>query len=486
MKRWGLVIAALFAGGPLTAAEAPASELAIVVQDQTALRASARDSATQHAVLWAGDSVEVRGERLDYLQVYDHRRERAGFVRATQVRRLTLDAAHAAELYAVVQFLRDSPGAESLGIAYAAAYLQAAPGKDIGAGAFDALGTLADRLAARASANHYAARNVTFAAHLEVVAAYGVNIRSFIQAGHTQLCYDGDAFRRVLALPASDLLKARAALALTRPECVDPDLTPTQHHELDAWRTDVLDRAPRETLSELMKNRLRLRSAAVWASVAFQRTRRGEDSHPAGLRALQELTRVDPQQLAESDADAYSDAAIRVGASRWAAEPPAVSKSTLKILTQPGTTGQTCVLLTDPKHDAEHPLLKRCTFATVWANSARVNPLGNALALAVQPLEGWRELWLFHQSGDGWLLDIVPPAADGPDLGYIEFAGWVPGGKKLLAARESRESGRIVRRFEILDQNTLKVDKQADQPAYLSQFYRWQDPEWKRQTVSLR
>ncbi|MGD9584388.1 MAG: hypothetical protein AB7V26_12080 [Lysobacterales bacterium] len=472
---------------PSPAAAAPAAmALAIVVADQTALRAEARDSATQHAVLWAGDRLEVRAERLDFVQVYDHRRERAGFVRQSQVRRISLAAADAPELMAVVRFLRDSPGDEALGIAYAAAYLQAAPASAIGAEIFDALGTLADRLAERASANRSAARNVLFAAHLELAASYGIKISSFMQGGRMRLCYDGEAFRRVLALEASDPQKANAALALTRPDCVDPDLTPVARHALDDWRREVLDRAPRQHLSELLKNRLRLRSAAVWASIAFQRSRRGEDAGEAAARAVDELASVAPAQLAESDGDAMSEAAIRVGASRWAAEAAPRNKSTLRIVTRAGEPGQTCIALVDPQHGPEQALLSRCTFGTVWTQSARVNAQGSALALAVQPLEGWRELWLFHKSGDGWLLDIAPPGSDGPDLGYIEFAGWVPGGKQLLAARETRSGGHFQRSFELLDIGTLKVLKQAEQPAHLSPFYRWQDPEWKRQTLSLR
>ena len=104
-----------------------ADALAIVTQDQTALRAAPRESAPQQPLLWQGELLEVRGERLDYLQVYDHRRERGGFVRASQVRALRCGEAEAPELLAVVRFLRDTPGAEALGIAYAAAYLQAAP-----------------------------------------------------------------------------------------------------------------------------------------------------------------------------------------------------------------------------------------------------------------------------------------------------------------------------------------------------------------------
>ena len=51
---------------------------AIVVQDQASLRAAPRDGAQQQASLWQGEVLEVRGERLDYLQVWDHKRERGG------------------------------------------------------------------------------------------------------------------------------------------------------------------------------------------------------------------------------------------------------------------------------------------------------------------------------------------------------------------------------------------------------------------------
>ena len=86
---------------PLAHAATPG--LAIVLQDQSALRSAARDSAKPHAVLWQGEVLEVRGERLDYLQVYEHRRERAGFVRASQARRLSLTPEEAPELLAVVR-----------------------------------------------------------------------------------------------------------------------------------------------------------------------------------------------------------------------------------------------------------------------------------------------------------------------------------------------------------------------------------------------
>src|SRR5258706_7419964 len=134
----------------LTTVAALAS-VAIVTQDQTALRAAARDSAAQQAVLWRGDVLEVRGERLGYLQVYDHRRERAGYVLASQVRGTSLTPEEAPELLAVLSFVRDTPGAEALGIGYAAAYLKAAPAGSISAEAFDAPASMAERLARRAA-----------------------------------------------------------------------------------------------------------------------------------------------------------------------------------------------------------------------------------------------------------------------------------------------------------------------------------------------
>jgi hypothetical protein len=88
--------------------------LAIVTQNQASLRAAPKDSAAQQAVLWQGDALEIRGQKLDYLQVYDHRRERAGYIKATQVRTTSLTAAEAPELLSVVRFVRDTPGAEAL------------------------------------------------------------------------------------------------------------------------------------------------------------------------------------------------------------------------------------------------------------------------------------------------------------------------------------------------------------------------------------
>lgn len=469
--------------------------IAIVTADQAPLRAAAKDSAAQQAVLWQGDSLEIRGEKGDFLQVYDHRRERAGYIRATQVRVQSLKPEAAPELLAVVRFLKDTPGAEAQGISYAAAYLRAAPAEAIDGEVFDALGGMAERLARRASGSRPGKQGATTAAHLEVVAHYGIDMIGFERDGQMQLCYNGDAQRRVLALPATPLQKAQAALALTRHDCVVPSLTPVERYALDNWRAEVLEKVDLSRLPAVWKNRMHLRKAGVWASLAYQRARRPElGSQPvqeAANRAIDELASIDKSELMETDAAAYSDAAIRVGASRWAAEPPMVpltpkTPPRLTVQTTPGQPGETCVHLVDAKHDAQHPLLTRCTYGVVWPASASANANGSALALAVQPLDTWREMWVFRQEGDAWRVDVAPPATNAPELGYIEFAGWVPGGKELLAAREQRSDGRYRQSFEVLALATLETKKQADKVGSLSTFYRWQSPLWKAKTVALR
>ncbi len=482
-------IALLLAVGLAHAQAAPPpadTRLAIVTEDGIALRAAARDSAARHAVLWQGESLEVRGRTLDYLQVYDHRIERAGYVRASRVRLVSTRAQDAPELLAIVRFLRDMPGSEALGIAYTAAYLKAAPGNAIGAESFDALGVMAERLAARASINRLKSAEARLSGQLEVVAEYGVTVRSIDRAGSMRLCYEGDAFRRVMALHATAMQKARAALALTAPACVDPALTPVQRAELDNWRADLLERVPRDGLPRYVKNRLYMRTASVWAAIAFERTRRAEPAQQAATRALDALAAIDERALVDSDRAEYNDAATRVGASRWAAEPLIKPGAGLHVVTVAARPGETCIKLLDHRQGSTMPLAQRCTYGTVWASSARANAHGTALALAVQPMIGWRELWLFHLVGRQWVIDVMPPADDDPQLGYIEFAGWVPGDRLMLAAREARVHGRFIHRFEVVDMATLATTRQADKPSSLSLFYRYQDAIWKSQTVSLR
>jgi hypothetical protein len=226
----------------------------------------------------------------------------------------------------------------------------------------------------------------------------------------------------------------------------------------------------------------------VWSTLAYENARVGEPAQPAAQRALSELAAVQKAELADEDQAGYNDAAMRVNASRWAAVPPLAPSSGPgpAIVTQAGQPGETCVLLVDAKHDAAHPLARRCTYALVWPASASVNREGNALALAVQPMPAWRELWLFRRRGAQWSIDVLPPATLAPQLGYAEFAGWVPGGQQVLVAREARGEGRYRRSYEVVSLDALATQRQAGDVAALGPFQRWQDAGWKRMSVAVR
>ncbi len=472
---------------------------AIVVQDQASLRSAPRQSAQQQTTLWQGEVLEVRGERMDYLQVWDHKRERGGFIRASEVRRVALTEDEAPALLAVLRFVRDTPGAEALGIGFTAAWLQAAPGPVLaggqGAQALEALGTLADRLAHRASAVVPGKTpGATLSAHLDVAQGYGVRFVSYAVEGRMQVCYDGEAFRRVLAMAqAAPDQRARAALGLTRPECIDPDLPAHARAGVQEWQAQVLERVEVSALPTYLRNRVQMRRAMVWSALAYQQARK--DIHGPGVaasaaRALTELAGVSKDDLPDEDQSAYNDAAMRVGAVRWALVPsvpvPAAARARPTLVTEAGAPGETCVLLVDARHGPQAPLLRRCTYGVVWASSARHNREGTALALAVQPLEGWRELWVLRKTTEGWVADVLPPAAAAPETGVAEWAGWVPGGQRMLVAREARAQGRYRRSFEVVRLDGLAVERVTGDVAALPLFQRWQDAAWKRQTLSLR
>ncbi len=526
---------------------------ALITTDATHLRAAPRDSAQQQAVLWPGERVEVRGERMDYVQVWDHRRERGGYVRASQLRRTPLQAVDAPELLAQVRLVQGTPGSEALGIGLAAAYIEAAPAQALqglaGLEVFDALGTMADRLARRASSGQALGKSAetSLAAHLEVAARYGLQFASYEQAGRMQVCYEGEMFRRVLGmapalrrdLPEPQLrsisemhahgravsemhahgravsemhahgravsemqahgravseMQARAALGLTRLECTDPQRPASDYQRLQVWRADVLDKVDLQPLPVYLKNRVHMRRATVFSSLAYLQARRPDSPDGTALaqRAISELASVSKTELPDDDQPAYNDAAMRVNASRWAAVPFAATATSRlpQLMTAPGQPGETCVLLVDAQNNATKPLARRCTFSVVWPQSATANREGTALALAVQPMEAWRELWVFQKTGSDWRIDVLPPATFQPELGYAEFAGWVPGGAQMLVAREARgnkeDGARYRRAYEVTRLADLSIERQSPDPSTLGAFQRWQDPLWKKGSVSVR
>jgi hypothetical protein len=461
-----------------------AATLAIVVQDHAALRAAPRASATELTRLWQGDVLEVRGEHAGYLKVYDYRRERGGYLRGDAARPLELSATAAPELLAVLRFLRETPGSEALGISYGAAYLRAVPAQAITAEAFDAMAQMAERLADQASGStdHLA----DFAPHLEVVEQFGIRMRSFERNGRMRVCYDGELFHRVLALPGvQPEERAHAVLGLTRPDCIDPDLSPVPRAALDTERSQLLEQVKDGELTAMTRSRLHARRAGVWAALAFGQDRRGEPAAAAAERALAELLAVHPDDLGDDRRPEYVDAVLRVSAIRWAGGLPAAQPGPLTLRLAPGSPGQTCIALEDARRPRAGAVIRRCTYGIVRLASIQAIPQGPGLVLAVQPLEGWRELWVFHESAGSWTIDVLSPGLDNPEEGYVDFAGYAPGTRRLLIAREVKDRGRFRRSFEELRLDDLALVRQASSPELLRDFGRWQDVAWRRDTLAL-
>ena len=84
--------------------------VALVAEDPAVLRNAPRDNAPAQATLWRGDWLEVRGEAAGFLKVYDHRHERPGYIRPSQVRQYRVAPETAPALASVVRFLRDAAG----------------------------------------------------------------------------------------------------------------------------------------------------------------------------------------------------------------------------------------------------------------------------------------------------------------------------------------------------------------------------------------
>lgn len=520
----------LNASTPFAAPNLPAltttqtGQFALLTQDQIALRAAPRDSAPQQAALTQGELLEVRGSKLDYLQVYDYRRERGGFIKASQVRLTQLSAAEAPDFLAVLRFVRDTPGQEMLGIGYALAYLKAAPTSslqgEVGLEVLDTLGRLAERLADRSTQRAAStsagtatslamSKSTALNAQLETASAYGVRFQSYERNGQMQICYDGEAFQRVLSYAQSLKSNAnsvnaevaryqvQAALGLSKSECQDPTLSTSQRIavlEAQLQQLNQLSSAEENALPAYWRNRLFMRRAGVAASLSFQLARTQNITNTANPKvttlaqqSVHDLTRINQSEVAESDLSNYNDAIMRGNAMRWAAEPVSgKSAQSLQLQTRPGQAGETCLSLVDTQSAAKVALLERCTYGLVWANSFTINREKTAATLAVQPLEAWREIWVFRKTATGWIVQTLPPSLSNPELGYVEFAGWVPGGNQMLMAREVRSEGKYKRNYELMNLDSLTIERQANDSEILGPFQRWADPSWKRQTLSLR
>jgi hypothetical protein len=469
--------------------------VAIVAEDPAVLRNAPRDDAPAQASLWRGDWLEVRGETAGFLKVYDHRHERPGYIRPSVVRLHRLDEASAPELASVVRFLRDAGGSESLGIGYAALFLRAAPASADATEIFAAIGTMADRLARRASSRKTTLRDAALAGHLEVAASYGVRFESVDgdpADGAARLCYDGEAWARVLATPgAPPVEKARAALFLAGTRCQATILPPAQQRAFNDRRVQALDDVDPAALTAWLGGRLRLARAEALAWRAFDEARHDDGSAAKDeAAAMKELALTDRGVLAPEDLARYDETAIRVAAGRWAGEPAPrdTHKRTIAITTTPRAPGETCVRVVSgaPGNDNAKPLAERCTYGVVWSSALRWAPSGTVATLAVQPLPSWTELWVVRKNADAWSIETLTPATTEPDVGYVESAGFSPDGARLLVVREARVAGHATRRFQVLNASSLVVEIQCGDVTKLSAFKRWQAAWWKVGTLALR
>jgi hypothetical protein len=484
-------------------AAAAALSVALVVQGQTTLRAAPHESAPRQTNLIPGDWLEVRGEQQGYLQVYDHRHERPGYVRPSAVRTYSLEEASAPKLGAIVEFLKDAPGQESLGIGYVALYLRTAPAPAVGPEIFEVLGALAERLGKRASAPVAGAMDGSLAAELEVAESYGVHFSSVEREGVTRICYDGEAFRRVLALGGSPLARIHAALGLTEPACVDPALGATATVALAKWRGEVLDAAATSldaapsVVPAYEKARVRIRRSMVRSELAYFAARAGDAAlaKESAESARRELQLADRAVLADEDRSVYEEAALRTAANRWATDATPATSSSVVVEIAAGAPGQTCVHV-KARADAPGAPFEYCTYGVVWPGSVRVAPNDAAVALTVEPMEGWSELLVLHKAATGWTADTMSPALVDPELGYAELAGFSPDGAHLLVVREWRASGPLgaphtlapwmKRTFQVVTTNDLHLEREAPNLASLPSAKRWETADWKRGTLALR
>ncbi len=456
---------------------------AVVVGDHVALRAAPERLAAQQAVLWKGDWLEVRGHRRGWLEVYDHRHERPGWIAERNVRQVELEDKSAPALRAVVDFVRDTPGSESLGIAYAAMYLKVAGKPAIDGAIMVSLGVMAERLAHRASAA--GTNDASASEQLEVAKSWGVAFSSIERDDGIAVCYDGEAFHAALALSPTPGDAATAVLALTDPTCTPPRLGATERQALDEARLAGLDRVGTKGAPPPLANALRIRRAALAADLAWTVARRG-DAALAATRAAEAMgafVSLDRAELAEDDVAAADAAALQVAAARWAGE-TAHPVPALGLKLDPGQPGETCVSVAPKQGAASTP---KCTFGQVWPASFSVSPDRRDAVVAVEPLPGWLELWMFRRGDDGgWMIDVLTPSTDEPDLGYVELAGWSADSSHALIVREARTAGALHRSFEAIALGTLAVDKQSATLGGVGAAKKWAAAEWRKGTLALR
>ena len=370
--------------------------------------------------------------------------------------------ASAPELAAVVRFLRDAAGYESLGIGYAALALRAAPAGADTSELLASIGTMADRLARRASARRADAQGRDAGrAHRgrrelrREVPGRRRATRARRGARTGLLRRRGVGRRPRLAGRGARRAGARRAVpggrCLPRPRCRRPaEARAWNDRRLQALRVDRLRRGGRAAGLARRPGAPAPRRGARLAGLRRGAAGNAEAAARAEAAAVRELALCDRGVLAaRGPRSLRGDVAIRVAASRWATETPpkANPRAGPSSRSRRAQPGETCVRVTDGAGDRARRLGERCTFGVVWPSALRWAPSGDVATVAVQPLPAWTELWVLRRGADGtWAFETLTPATTEPDIGYVESAGFSPDGRRRAPGRrEARAAGRLAR-----------------------------------------
>jgi hypothetical protein len=440
-----------------------ANPSALVVPEQLQLRAAPRDAAPALAPLIRGEALEVRGRQGDWLRVWDHGRERGGFVRSGALLAVETDPA---ALLVQLRLARQQVGAEGLGLGLAAALIERADVDWLrgpqGAELLEHLIALQERLAIRA--NSALAGQAGALLQTQVAARYGHPLRQLTRAdGSHWLCPALEPATLLRGLPgASAAQQVRAALQLSAGDCAVGSL------EERLLRLQDIDL---KALPSPLRKTLLLRRAGLQASLAYARRADESAARASAQAALADWLRLNPAEFDDDDQALLREAAIRLAPMRWLVqEAGSLQRGKLELQRVAGQPGQSCLRIAAQTH---------CSHGQPLWSSLRATPDGQALLLAVQALDGWTELWRLGADGS---LQVLPPAAampGGAAIGVAEWAGMDRG--LVLIAREAVVDGKPLRRFEVLPANSLHAQplRWAGEPMLLAAYQRGAAAEWK-------
>ena len=265
-----------------------------------------------------------------------------------------------------------------------------------------AIGTMADRLARRASA----ARADAPQRDADRAHRGGGELRREVQVGRRR--GDGQRGRRAArgrasattARPGRACWPRRAAAPIERARAALLRRRAAPARIGRRWRWRRRKRAPgtiaasrrcsrsnirsRRRCRRRCSGRVRLRRAEAFAWRAFDEARRGNlDAGRARRSGRPSTSWRSPIAgvLAPEDLDLYEEVAIRVAASRWATEPeqkPA-GKRAVDVAFAPRGEGETCVRVVQTAAETARrgPLGERCTYGLVWKSALRWAPSGS-------------------------------------------------------------------------------------------------------------